>query len=497
MHNLYINISMLTLSLSSISSKIEEITVNVDKWNSERYKKQQIRHFKHLCVSVKPDVSLVPTNNLRNSRRSLANTDMARQASIPEGRASSPPSKEQKQKRSILIPTIVGTSVKGSAQQALMHSRQRARANTKRAIPTKPVSQRIRETSSSKSTTKIQTSSQHEHITKPQEPRNYLPPSLQKEMISLQDFFTNKSLRLSQTVGISQTMFVSWLTNSAGKEMSFLAMETILHYATALNTTMFPLVASAVANPIPFILYFAEKAFLDSSKTTTLSKNFVWNKNKVTGDLDCPSLYVMQKLMSSNHFDAFLIHEISVKHLKGIGKIGTCRSWIFTSQKDVRNMKAWAKGISIRASSASRKKYDVLRREKESLKILKASQFATLFLQPKLKMFMFTLNMLRGIAKGNLDPNTSTSQLLRETIVTYPNTIQQKSSIGYWYRFLNRHVLWDTDIVDNDSFEHVLRSILSKPRTYDIVNCTKDDICISGSVPCDFKDGKFLAAERC
>jgi len=378
--------------------------------------------------------------------------------------------------------------VKGSAQQALMRSRQRARANTKRAIPSKPNSQRTRESSSSKS---AHTSSQQDKIAKLQEPRNYLPPSIQKEMIYLQAFFANKKLRLSQTVGISQTMFVSWLTNSAGKEMSFLAMETILHYATAMNATMFPLVASAVVNPIPFILYFAKNAFPDTSKNITLSKNFVWNKNKVTGDLDNPSLYVMQKLMSSKHFDAFLIHEISVKHLKGIGKIGTCRSWVYTSQKDARNVKAWAKGISIRATSAYRKKHDLLRREKESLKLLKASQFAILFLQPKLKMFMFTLNILRGIAKG-LGPNTFTSQLLRETISTYPNAIQQRNSIGYWYRFLNRHVLWDKDTVDGHTFENVLRYILSKPRTYDIVNCTKEEICISGTVPCNFKDAHFF-----
>ena len=448
---------------------------------------QQLRHFKHLSV-VKSDVPLVSSVKPRSNRRLLSNTDRARQASIPEERVSNPANKEQKKTREILIPTIVGKSVKGSAQQALMHSRQRARTN----IPAKATGQRTRESSSSKSVTKIQTSSQQDKNAKPQEPRNYLPPSIQKEMSCLHTFFGTKSLRISQTVGISQTMLVSWLTNNAGKEMSFQAMETMLHYATAINTTMFPLVPSAVTNPIPFILYFAKNAFPDALKNTTLSKNFVWNKDKVTGDLDNPSLYVMQKLISNKHFEVFLVHEISVKHLTGMGKIGTCRSWIYTSQKDTRNVKAWARGINAIPTNSSRKKHDVLRREKDSFKILKASTFALLFLQPDLKMFMFTLNILRGIAKGIVDPNTSTTQLLRETMSTYPNNMQQKNKIGYWYRLLNRHILWDKDVVDIHSFEHVLRYIASKPKTYDIVNCTNEEMCISGSIPCDFKDGKRL-----
>jgi len=445
-------------------------------------------------------------------------------ASIPEENVPTSQSKEQKvqEKRSILIPTIVGKSVVGSAQHALLQSRARARASTTRTAPVSqraPQKTRDNQNSAAKSGSKTQSKLQPQENTNSEKGRLYLPALLLKEFMALQSFIAAKSLRRSQTVGIHQSTLVSWFCNLNGKELPFLSMDTILGHATGVQTTIFHLVQPAVANPIPFILYFAKTAFPDSTKNITISKNFVWNNEKATGDRDNPTMYLMKQIISSKRVNVHMIHEICCIHLKGIGKTGRCRSWVLISSKDSNDIKPWIKDSDQRAvKSFARKKCDISKREKESNRVTKTAKLALLVLHPSLKMFMFALNILRRVARGEVDDNTpSPTQLLRETMSTFSANTQiryvmivsfylttgvsfldlplpgklNRNGIGTWYRLLSRTVIWGQDIIDAHSFDKMLKYIGSKPSTYDIVDCSKDELCISGSVPCDFKDGEF------
>jgi hypothetical protein len=477
---------------NSINTKLKEIHNDFSKQTTERSKLQQSRHYQQPIDSVKMDVAVTPTPTIRGSRRVSNNVERQQVASIPEGNEPVSTNK-QKKIRSILIPTIVGKSVKGSAYQAQLHSRARARSSTSKTVQGRSNSQRIsnqkgKDNSGSKTSSKSSTSQQEKDKVSEEE-QNYLPPPLKKLFMALQSILAAKSLRRSHTIGLHQSMLLSWFLDSEGKELPFLSMDTILRYATALQTITFPLVPSAVTNPIPFILYFAKTAFPDHTKNINISKNFVWNNKKATGNLEKSTIYLMQRIMSTKSSNVYLMHEISVVHLKGIGKVGKCRSWTFIGNKNAKDFKNWIKDSNQRNFN---KKNSIYHREKDSNKVTQVSTLSLMALHPSLKMFMFALNILRRFARGDIDVSISPTQLLHETMSNFPTNIQLRNRIGHWYRLLKRTVLWGKDIAEKLlSFEKILKHVCSEPNTYEMAVCAKDELCFSGSVPCEIKDGEF------
>lgn len=499
----------------SIDLKMKEIHHDFTKQTNERIKVLRSRYnFMQSIGSVKVDVSAPSTLAIRTSRRIPSNTERPQVASIPEENEAAPINKEKK-KRSILIPTIVGKSVKGSAYQAQLHRRASARVGSSKIVQGRSTSQRVstqkgRDTgtkSSSKPTASSSKSflsaskspsSNQEKEKKGEEERNYLPPLLKKHFTTLQSFVTAKALRRSQSYRLYQSMILNYFLDLEGKELPFLSMDTITRYGTALQTTIFPLVPCAVADPTLFLLYFAKNAFQDPSKTVTLSKNFVWNAQnlKTTGNVEKTTIFFMQKMMCTTSSDVYLIHELSAIRLKFIGKVGKCRSWVYIGESKTKDFKNLLKD-STKSSRNRPSKDTIYRREKESNKVIQMSHLALAALQPNMKMFMFALNMLRRCSKGDIDTKISPAQLLRETMFTFPPNIQLKNRVGYWYRLLKRTIFLDKAIIGEVlSLEKILKQLCSEPDAYDIVVCSNDDLCLSTSVPCDFKDGKSSTTLR-
>jgi len=463
------------ITIESIKSKLEEIHSDVDKHHHQENKLNRSRYFKRLPVASKVDINTASSANAKGTKRAQAKTEKPNVNSIPEERVSSPTGMEEK-KRSIMIPTIVGKSVKGSAQQALLHSRQRARVNPKIVSTTKFTSPKGRDNTSTKLATKSPAHSQQEKIVRPTEIRNYLPAQLQKDILSLLAFLASRSLRGSQTNVLYQTIFCNWFLNLNGKEMSFLAMESILRNATAIKTTFFPIVSSAVEYPTPFILYFAKNMFPET--VTILSRNFIFDDSN--RDIVNPSIFIMHEVMKSNHFQIYSIHEVGIKSIQGFGKLGFVRSWLIYSSND-KVQKMWDVGVNDPAINF-RRKNSIRCREAESNSISKISHLALLCLQPQLKMFMFSVNLLRQAVKGNIDRNISIINLLHEVLTVFPNTIQQKKEIGVWYRLLHRTIGCNQTTDVSDNVDDILRFVASKSQVYGITNCPDEQICISGPV---------------
>eukprot|EP01083_Nonionella_stella_P196178 722027_1 len=122
---------------------------------------------------------------------------------------------------------------------------------------------------------------------------------------------------------------------------------------------------------------------------------------------------------------------------------------------------------------------------------------ALIVLYPPLKMFMFSLNILRRVATCQVVDEAnqvSAPLLLRETMSLYPTHIQTKNGIGAWYRLLHRQVVWEKGSTGAYSIDTLLKQLISDTSIYghNISNCTKGEFCISGHVPCDFEDTHFF-----
>lgn len=461
-------------TIESIKSKLEEIHSDNEKRYVQKTKLYRSRYFKRLPVVCKLDSNVSSSANVTGSRRAQVKTEIPNINTIPEERVSNPPRTEEK-KRNIMIPTIVGKSVKGSAQQALLHSRQRARVNRKVVSTTKLNAQKGRD-NASKSATKSSGNSQVEKNVRPADNRNYLPAQLHKDVLPLLALISDKSLRGSQATGLYQSIFGNWIVRLNGKELSFLAMESILQNATAIKATMFSLVSSAVERPIPFMLYFVRNMFPEPN--TILARNFVLDDS--TRDISNPSIFVMHRVVNETHFQTYVIHEVGIKTIQGFRKLGCVRSWLIsTATEKSRNFL----DVGLNDSGVIlRRKHRIYTREAESNNITKVSHLALLCLQPQLKMFMFSVNLLRQIVRGKIDRDISTIKLLHEIIAVFPNNIQQKKQVGAWYRLLHRTIDCYEAIHLSENVEKILRFIASQPQVYGIVNCSKERICLAGPV---------------
>jgi hypothetical protein len=465
----------LDIILYSIKSKLEEIHSDVDKNYLQKTKLYRSRYFKRLPFPSNAENNVAASSNIRGTRRAQVKTEKQSVNSIPEERISSPPSTDEK-KRSIMIPTIVGKSVKGSAQQALLHSRQRARVNPKIVSNAKFNSQKGRDHSATKSATKSSTNSQQEKFVRPAEIRNYLPAQLHKDVLSLLALTVSNSLRGSQTTGLYQSIFGNWFLSLNGKEMSFLAMESILRNATAIKTITFPLVSSAIERPIPFILYFARNMFPET--ITIISRNFVIDD--ANREVINPSIFIMHRVMKGGHFQTNAIHEIGIKAVQGFGNLGIVRSWLISTATDIRRK---LRDVGLDDSDAIfRRKNTIQNREAESSGLCKISHVALLCLQPQLMMFMFSVNFLRQAVKGNINQSISTVNILHDIVTVFPSNIQRKKKIGVWYRLLHRTLRCKDALDMCENVENTLSFIASKAQVYGVVDCSKEQICITGPV---------------
>jgi len=296
-----------------------------------------------------------------------------------------------------------------------------------------------------------------------------------------------KSLRRMYTIGLHQSTLMNWFLGADGndKELPFLAIKIILKNATALQTSIFPLIPSAVTNPTHFQLYFSKTAFPSTSKFPT-----IYFHAKHNGSLERRTKYFMQKAFSTKTSNVYVMHELSVISLKGVGSIGKCKSWAYTEHRKTKETKNWMKGPSPQIVYRRSEKSDVYKREKASNKLSKITALSLVALQPSLKMFMYALNILRRFATGDVNARTcpSPTQLLHETMTIFPAKVQLHSRIGHWYRLLRRTVLWEN--TEFQAFGEILKHICFHPSIYEVKVCEKDKFCFSGAVPCGFKDGE-------
>lgn len=479
-------------SVELVKSKLNEIYQEYDMQRNTKFEAVQFKSFvkyERNAQSLLSSRGPFNPKQLRiQSTRAVSKSNLSTAISVIREEKPSRSDKDTK-RSSILMPTIVGKSIQGSAQQALLASRARARVTPKTS--SKKSAKDV--LSNSKSVVKARDANAQDT-----EEIVYFPPTMRKEFLALQTFMATKSLRLQICSAISQNLYSSWFLQLEGKELPFRSVETILGHSISIGTKIFPISPLATSNPVPFFLYFLASSFpnfLDSA-VTTLSKNFVWNKKQVTGDVDRPVLFAMKKIWEKRGRNMYLIQEISMVRVRRIGrimKIGSCRSWILMGSSDNGIAKNIINNIDTYDNS-QHKRYDMKKRKKDALRIQRYGMKCSEILQPSLLSFMFSLNLLRRAAMGNPDQDNPVSApaLLREVMSIFPSSIQANSVVGCWYRLIHRIVPCSLDGTDFKSLHDLMNYTRSRHDVYDIIDCSISELCISGNVVCEIKDSKLF-----
>lgn len=442
------------------------------------------------------DVSYHPENQSKFIRQSTTVSSKRLPASKSNQISQISPIREDKslvgqtesKRSSILMPTIVGKSIEGSAQQALLASRARARITPK--ISTKKNSKEP--ASVIKPVTKIKDTSKQDT-----EESIYFPPSLRKEFLALQLFIAIRSLRLQSCSSLSQKLYISWFAQLEGKEMPFRSVETIISHAVPIGTIVFPVSTLATMNPAPFLLYFIKAAFNSQNEANpiTLSKNFLWSNQQVSGDIDHPVIYTAKIIWDRKGRHAYLLQEISMSQIHRVGqtnKLGICRSWILVGSDSSSVLKSIIDGSEIIPRPQVRRR-ELKKTLSCSYRIYRHVVKFMTTLQPILYSFMFSLNILRRSAVGISDKNNATSPpaLLREVMSIFPESVQRESVVGSWYRLLRRTVPCSLNGTEFKSAQELINFTRSKSGKYGIIDCTQTETCLSGTVVCEIMDSKF------
>ena len=480
-------------SVELVKSKLIEI---YQEYDMQRKTKFEAVQFKSLIKYESNAQSLQSSRSSINPKqtriqstrsRTVSKSNFSTPISVISEEKSTRSDKDTK-RSSILMPTIVGKSIQGSAQQALLASRARARVTPK--VSSKKSAKDV--PSSSKSAVKARDANAQDT-----EEIIYFPPTMRKEFLALQTFIATKSLRLQMCSAMSQHLYSSWFLQLEGKELPFRSVETILGHSVSISTKVFPISPLATSNPVPFFLYFLASSFprFRDSAVMTLSKNFVWNNKQVTGDVDRPVLFAMKKIWDKRGRNMYLIHEISMVRVRRIGrimKIGSCRSWILMGSSDGGIVKSIINNDAY--YNSQHKRYDMKKRKKDALRIQRYGMKCSEILQPSLLSFMFSLNLLRRAAMGNPDQDNPVSPpaLLREVMSIFPSSIQANSVVGCWYRLIHRIVPCSLDGTDFKSVHDLMDYTRSRDDVYGIIDCTTSEICISGNVECEIKDSKLF-----
>ena len=261
-------------------------------------------------------------------------------------------STSSKKSTSILMPTIVGKSVKGSAMQAVAMSRARASAN--RSNPTRSAISKSASKSASntgkptqrvfqKSTWKARNNKKISEPKKPQENDIFLknlPLSLAKEYMTLHTSIAKSSINRSFISMNYQQFFVSWLSKLEGKEISLPTVGFILAHANLVRMQTFALLQTIVNHSYQFMTYLAKVISSQDSSSAILAKSFAWNSKKDSwhGSID-PVIFVMRKVNSpSKKMSMIVILEVGMKVHKKLGKFGRYRCWSLISHKEIKKI---------------------------------------------------------------------------------------------------------------------------------------------------------------
>ena len=395
--------------------------------------------------------------------------------------------KSERGTKSILMPTIVGKSIQGSAQQALLASRARARVTPKLS------SKKSHKDAPSNPKAVVKARDGHAQDT---EESIFFPPNLRKEFLALQMFIVARSLQHQVCWAMFQQLYSSWIVQLEGKELPFRSIETIVGHSISIGVKIFPISPLATSNPVPFFLYFLKSSFPNFCESTvmTISKNFVWNSKHVTGDVSRPIIFAMKKIWDKKGRSMYLMHEISFVKIRRVGqilKLGSCRSWILMGSSDrsflgniINNVGAF--------NNVNHRRFDGKKLRKDALRIQRYGMKCSKILQPSLLSFMFSINILRRAAMGHLDQDypVSPPALLREIMSIFPFSIQTNSIVGCWYRLISRIVPCSLDGTDFKSVQELLSYTRSQRDIYGIVDCTILELCLSGHVDCEIKDSK-------
>lgn len=312
-------------------------------------------------------------------------------------------SKGASKSTAILMPTIVGKSVKGAAMQAVAMSRARARASTSRPSNVTTVA---KPNTGNPPPKVVRTSSWKTRNDKPNtraekqdniEIMKYLPPSLAKEYMGAHNIIAKYSVPGFAASNILQKVFISWLPKFKGKQIHTFAMEFITLHANFVNVQTFQLMQSMFDDPCPFLTYLSKVLISQFNSTTILSKNFSWmHKERLKQNVMHPTVYIMRKIALSENQVMLLIYKISVFSTKEHGKFGQIKCWSFLNSQS----KALAKKDTALAS-----------------------------LDAKFDLFNFALSLLRGIIKNHSQHythNISIPSLLRETKAIFPTRVQRR-----------------------------------------------------------------------
>lgn len=344
---------------------------------------------------------------------------------------------EMRRSYSILMPTIVGKSVKGSDMQALAMARARAKAPRSASGSRTKVSSTNTNTSSHSKAQAIKTrenpsiqkvkllSLQDQSLIEKgvnSKQRMFLEnisSLLLKEYCALQNQLSSTILLRNTAIHTTQNLLLHRMTNLKGKELSASAMVFILTYGNLVKTEVFPLIQAAVSNPNPFIMYL-KKSISKSSEGVVLLNTFANQTPQIS-----KALYSMNKIADSKYYTAFLIHEITVFRHPSIGLMGRCRSWLFS------NSKANGHGISVREPRAKichnrKRKNSLVNREWESLMMNTIASVAMSHLNLSGAIFNFVSILLRRTAEKQaikMSP-LNVPLLLQELMALFPQRIQ-------------------------------------------------------------------------
>jgi len=398
---------------------------------------------------------------------------------------------------SILMPTIVGKSVKGSDMQALAMARARAKAprtsgsRTKVSSTNTSISSHLKaqghKTRDSSSLQKVKLSSLRE--SKQRIFLEHISSSLLKEYCALQNHLSSTILLRNTAIHTTQNLLIHRMTHLKGKELSVAAMDFILTHGNLVQTQVFSLIQAAVINPTPFIMYLNKS--ISRSEGLILSKNFTNQTPQIS-----KVLYTMNKIADSKYYTAYLIHEIVVFRHPTKGLMGRCRSWLFTNSK-ANGHETPVKEPRVTSRKSRKRKNSLVNREWESLMINTITCVAiTRALQIcRGAVFNFVSILLRRTANKQsikMGP-LNVPLLLRESMAIFPARIQIRVP-QLCYRLLHNELFFHkSELLIRGSWfsiQDLIDSMSRRQSMYSIVKCNGDQDCFAGLAP--GKDSKYL-----
>lgn len=371
-----------------------------------------------------------------------------------------------KKSSSILMPTIVGKSVKGSYKQAVAMSRARAASgsNASRSVMTTAKSGRSSSSASTKPPQRVMHKStwKARNSKKPITPKKnqdtdvlrMLPPTLGKEYKSLQTSLLKRSINDINKPMAYQQLFVSWLSTIKGKQVTLATINFVLSHANLVKVQTFALIQTALEHPHQFLSYILKVMLAQDTSTVLLAKNYSIQKNKDAHLLN-PTMYMMRKInLLSKKRSMIVIYEISILSHNCLGKICRCRSWSLISCNEAKNV------------------FDPI--------------FNNIFLTNlniKGESFNYVCTRLRrSLRHGLKDGDLNIASTLRASFAMFPSHMQAKTQLKNWFRMYHSKIMWE-EVQDFSSADEFLQYVSHFPGHYEVeIFRHGSTTCIGGKV---------------